>query len=51
LSKEALLKFLAAETQENEWHFAIIDNNKIDAQKNNKNQILSIELGRFFIIN
>ena len=49
--KEALLKFLATEQLENEWHFAIIDTHKIEDQKSNRSQILSIELGRFFIIN
>lgn len=50
LSKDTLLQFLATDPLENEWHFAIIDTQKIDDQKNNKKQILSIELGRFFII-
>jgi hypothetical protein len=48
---DALAKFLSTEQLENEWHFAIIDTYRIDEQINNINTTLTIELGRFFIIN
>jgi hypothetical protein len=50
-TKDTMLQFLAAEEFENEWHFAILDMHKLADQKNNKEQTLPIELGRFFIIN
>jgi hypothetical protein len=51
LSGESIIKFLATEQLENEWHFAIIDSHKTEDQKNDNATILSIESGRFFIIN
>lgn len=50
-TKDTMLKFLATEQVENEWHFAILAMHKLADHRVNNGLPLSIELGRFFIIN
>ncbi len=54
LDENCLLNFLTNDTEENQWHLAIIDRQRVDKRilsKQNKNaHTLHIEHGRFFII-
>ena len=46
-----MLQFLATEEFKTECYSPILDLHKLPDQKNNKEQSLASELGRFFIIN